>query len=111
MCFMKSLEDDNQLVRLLSKDLQLEEGHFHPVPVNMEEIREKLKDVIGHLLQHDFERLLNAMYRLDIEESRFREVISGVYGNDVSGKLAEIIIEREYRKVKTRNQYREDQYD
>ena len=56
----------------------------------------------------DFEKLLHIMYRLDIDESKFISVISGTYGNDVSGKLAEIVIERELKKMETRNRYKDD---
>lgn len=104
---MKDSLVKKEVVQLISKDFHLERDHFQPVPSDTEEIRNKLKDVIDHLLENDFERLLNAIYRLDIDESKFNQVISGVYGNDVSGKLAEIIIEREVRKVETRKRYRE----
>ena len=104
---MKDSLVKKEVVQLISKDFHLERDHFQPVPTDTEEIRNKLKDVIDHLLENDFERLLNAIYRLDIDESKFNQVISGVYGNDVSGKLAEIIIEREVRKVETRKRYRE----
>ncbi len=104
---MKDIHVKKQVVQLISQDFYLEKDHFQPVPTHTEEIRMKLKVVIEHLLEKDFERLLNAMYRLDIDESKFKQVLSGVYGNDVSGKLAEIIIERELRKVETRKQYQE----
>jgi hypothetical protein len=108
---MKNYPDAKQVVRLLSKDLRLEDDHFNSVPSSLEGIREKLKWIIEHLLQNDFERLLNAMYRLDIDESKFKSVISGTYGNDVAGKLAEIVIERELKKIETRKRYRGDNYD
>lgn len=103
---MKDTQVKKEVVQLISQDLYLERDHFQPVPTDTEEIRNKLKAVIDHLLEKDFERLLNAMYRLDIDESKFNQVLSGVYGSDVSGKLAEIIIERELRKVETRKRYR-----
>jgi len=102
---MKDSQVKKEVVQLISQDFYLESDHFQPVPTDPEEIRNKLKGVIDHLLENDFERLLNAMYRLDIDESKFKQVLSGVYGNDVSGKLAEIIIERELRKVETRKRY------
>jgi hypothetical protein len=102
---MKDSQVKKEVVQLISQDFYLESDHFQPVPTDPEEIRNKLKGVIDHLLENDFERLLNAMYRLDIDESKFKQVLSGVYGNDVSGKLAEIVIERELRKVETRKRY------
>lgn len=102
---MKDFREGKQVIQLISKDFNLEHEQLLPVPGNLEEIRGRLKAVIDQLLEKDFERLLNAMYRLDIDESKFKQVLSGVYGNDVSAKLAEIIIERELRKVETRKHY------
>lgn len=103
---MKNSKIKKQVVQLISQDFYLENDHIFPVSADSKEIKDKLKVVIDHLLDKDFERLLNAMYRLDIDESTFKEVLSGVYGNDVSGKLAEIIIDRELLKVETRNRYK-----
>jgi hypothetical protein len=102
---MKDSQDKKQVMELISQDFCIEKHHFLSEPANVEAIRNWLKSILDHLLENDFERLLNAMYRLDIDESKFQEVLSGVYGNDVSGKLAEIIIERELRKVETRKRY------
>lgn len=102
---MKDFQDEKKVIQLISQDFNLEREHFLPDPGNIEEIKRKLRTVIDQLLEKDFERLLNAMYRLDIDESKFKQVLSGMYGNDVSGKLAEIIIERELRKVETRKHY------
>jgi hypothetical protein len=108
---MNHNQDERQLVYLLTQDLRLEDGHFDPFTLNLDTIRERIKVVIDHCLQHDFERLLNAMYRLDIEESEFEKVISGAYGNDISGKLTDILLKREFQKVQTRKRYREGKND
>lgn len=102
---MNDFQEGQQVIQMIANDFNLEQEQLLPVPGNLEEIRRRLKAVIDQLLEKDFERLLNAMYRLDIDESKFKQVLSGVYGNDVSAKLAEIIIERELRKVETRKHY------
>ena len=105
---MNKNETGIEVVQLLSFDFQLDPDHFLPVHDGFEKLRNKVKHVIDHLLQTDFEKLLNIMYRLDIDESKFKAVISGTYGNDVSGKLAEFVIERELKKMETRKRYKDD---
>jgi hypothetical protein len=105
---MNISETEKQVVQLLSGDFSLDNDHFLSVQDGNQELKDKLKIVIDHLLQTDFEKLLSIMYRLDINESRFKNVISGMYGNDVSGTLAEIVIERELQKVETRKKYKDD---
>lgn len=105
---MKSTEIEKQVVQHLSKDFYLDNDQFLPLPADTGELKNKLKKIIEHLLQADFERLLNAMYRLDIDETRFKSLLSGVHGNDVSGKLAEIVIERELQKIETRMKFKND---
>ena len=69
-------------------------------------LHEKLTLVIEHLLQNNFEKLLNAMYRLDVSEKKFHEVLTGSDVSEVGSKLADLVIEREMQKVKTREMYR-----
>jgi hypothetical protein len=105
---MESSETRKQIVQLLSGDFSMDEYHFLILQDGNRELREKVKSVIDHLLQSDFEKLLHIMYRLDIDESLFKAVVSGTYGNDVSGKLADIVLERELKKMETRKRYKDD---
>ena len=68
--------------------------------------REKLTEVINILLHRDYHRLLNAMYRLDINEKLFREAMSGMHSPNVASRLADLVIDREIEKIKTRKKYR-----
>lgn len=105
---MESSDTRKQIIQLLSVDFAMAEEHFLILQDGNRELKEKVKNVIDHLLQSDFEKLLHIMYRLDIDELKFKAVISGTYGNDVSGKLAEIVIERELKKMETRKRYKDD---
>ena len=92
---------------LVVTDFRLEENPFSPVHEDMEAFRQKLRSLIAHLLDHDFERLLQAMYRLDINENKFRKSLSGKFSTDVALEIADLVIERELQKVITRRKYRE----
>ena len=96
---------DNQVLQLINQDFNVDESDLKIVQSDLHEIKLKLIELIDYCLQKDFERLLNAMYRLDINEAKFKDTINGKYGNDISAKLADLIIERELQKIETRNRY------
>ena len=105
---MTQKQELDQLRDLINKDLDTpEEGMLipsgHP---DLNYLHDKLQTVIDHLLQTNFEKLCNAMYRLDVSEKKFHEVLSGPDPAEIGSKLADLVIERELQKVKTRELYR-----
>lgn len=70
------------------------------------EIKEKLTIIISHLLERDFNRLLNVFYRIDLDEKKVGAVLSLATPDQIAGQLAELVIERELKKAETRLKYR-----
>ncbi len=98
--------ETKELTGIIVKDMQLEMEADLLKSDDMEMFRQKLIEVINLLLHKDYHRLVNAMYRLDIDEKSFRDVISGLHSPNVAARLAELIISRELEKVKTRRKYK-----
>lgn len=103
-----TLDHFEQVRELINKDLDTrEEGMMipggHP---ELNFIHEKLELVINHMLEHNFEKLCNAMYRLDVSERKFHEVLTGTAPEVIGSRLADLVIEREMQKVRTREMYR-----
>ena len=69
-----------------------------------EDFQQILTKIIRHLLDNDFERLLNALYRIDVSEEKVN--LAMATGDDVPGQIAILIIEREMQKVITREKYK-----
>ncbi len=67
---------------------------------------EKLVPIISHLLDHDFQRLLQIMYRIDIDEAKLKSALADI---KPAKEISRLIIERELQKVKTRLYYRSQQ--
>ena len=67
-------------------------------------ILEALTARVGQLLRHDFQRLVTAMYTLDIDETRFRQALEGEEST-AARRVAELILDRESAKMKSRQQY------
>lgn len=95
-------EEINQFDQLVIKDFNLEGETSIEGFSGDKHLREKLKRVIAYLLQHDFSRLLNAMYRLDVKESLFHEAMGLEDPEAIVERLADIVFEREWQKVQTR---------
>jgi hypothetical protein len=75
------------------------------VPESRAAILEALAQRVRHLLDHDFNRLLSAMYLLDVSEERFRNALAHGDRDTASATLAEIILEREIEKMESRERF------
>ncbi len=92
---------------LAKRDLGLE-GEFDFS--SMEDVDERLlaflEKQISRLLDRDFARLLNALYRIDIPEHKVKVLMANPTEN-LSRLIAEAVLEREKQKAITRAQYRQ----
>ena len=65
-------------------------------------LKQRIKSTIAHLLQHDFERLLQLMYLIDVKEEKFKNALST---DDPAAAISEITINRLLLKLYYRNKY------
>jgi hypothetical protein len=97
------------LSELINKDLQLDDedalisGEENP---DLNLFHQKLSMLVAYLMENDMHRLLNAMYRLDVSEAKFDEAMQRESKEEAALHVADLIIEREMQKVKTRLYYR-----
>ncbi len=91
-----------QAIELVNKDFALS------LPVrevnDLDDMERKLTALVQYLLDHDFERLLNGLYRIDVSEEKVKAVMAA--GDQVAQNIARLIVEREMAKVQTRAKYR-----
>jgi hypothetical protein len=102
------MEENEHLAYLLNKDLGEDTGglFFSAGLTERSVIREQLAHVIARLMQENFERLCQAMYRLDVSEKKFHETMTELPVEQVPYALADLVIEREMQKVRTRLMYK-----
>lgn len=98
------MDENEQLAGLINKDLgSPEEGMMIPVSgLDRNTIREKLAILIAHMMQENFEKLCQAMYRLDVSEARFDRIMNEKPIGEIPYAVADLVIEREMQKVRTR---------
>lgn len=94
-----------KLSEIIIRDFNLETNKSLIDIMHLDELKEKLEKIIAYLLDNDFERLLNAMYRLDINENKFKRAISDLSGKSASSEITDLIIAREIQKLQTRIKY------
>ncbi len=66
----------------------------------------KLAFVINDLLDHDMGKLLNILYKIDVNEQRVTKIISEESPENIGHEIALLVVKREKQKVLTREKYR-----
>lgn len=99
--------ENEELIVSLNNDLQIELAE----KISFEEIREKLAAYINHLINHDFQQLIMLLYRVDVNERKLRALLKENQNDHAGNIIAELIIERQLQKIKTRKEYSKKQDD
>ncbi len=69
------------------------------------EKRAALVQIINDWIINDFDQLLQWLYRIDISENKIRNLLKAQPGTDAAEMIADLIIERQLQKIKSREQY------
>ena len=100
------LNDINTGLALISKDFQVDLNDT-ALPKSSEMTEEKafsfLLKLVEHLLAHDFNRLLNSLYRIDVSEQKLKVALAE--SENPAQTISEMIWAREMEKVATRKRY------
>lgn len=66
------------------------------------QFRKKLVTEIEYLINHQFEKLLWLLYRIDVSEQKAKEQLT-MYPDKAAEVLSDLIIERQMQKAKNRS--------
>lgn len=72
----------------------------------LEELKEQLYKMVLYLLDYDLNRLINAVYRIDLNEELFKQAMNQPSKEEIANQVTELIIEREIQKVHLREKYK-----
>ncbi len=70
-------------------------------------LKEYLAQKVAELMDNDFERFLNSLYRIDINERKIKEVLIDKNILSIPEKIADLIIERQIERIKYQRMYKE----
>lgn len=93
--------DIRTAVSLINKDFGLEKDES--IVEDESALRQWLTRIINYLLEKDFERLLQAMYRIDVPEEKFKAVFA--QDGNIAEAITKLVLERELEKVAIRKRY------
>ncbi len=76
-----------------------------PNALSLEELRERLATQLNSLANTDFNKLINLLYRLDIDEMKLRKKLSENSGLDAGNIIAEMVLKRQVEKFESRKKF------
>ena len=99
--------DSNQCISIINKDLGLDQEESLPeiVVSNDHILEENLTKVVQYLINTDFNRLVNAMYRIDIPEIEFKLTLETSDPDHLANEIAKKVIARALQKLEIRKKY------
>ncbi|HEX4957879.1 MAG TPA: hypothetical protein VFV46_06845 [Lacibacter sp.] len=90
-----------ELIQSINNELAID----LPGNIALAQLKEQLAVHINHLINHDFEKLVFYLYRIDVNEQKMKAMLQSPHEN--SGELiAQLIIDRQLEKQKTKEQFR-----
>jgi hypothetical protein len=76
--------------------------------ITWDDLLDTLSKRLAFLIRHDFNRLVTAMYLLDVSENRFNHAMSHPREAAQAEALAQVVLEREAQKMETRRRFRRE---
>lgn len=105
---MKNKELIQPLIENLYADFSIDKNNL-PVKKDYAEelriIKKFLSKRITELMTKNQERFFNTLYRIDVDENKVTQALNN--SSNVSDDLAELIIERQLRRLKTQMLYKQ----
>jgi len=95
---------ENQIAaELISRNFDLEETTESDEI--LAKVRWQLIDKLNFLLDHDFEKLIWILYRIDVSEEKAKQALAEKSDHSPAEVLADLIIARQIEKARTRLNY------
>jgi len=69
---------------------------------------QQLQEQINWLINNNFLQLVQMLYRLDVDEHQLKSLLRHQQNADAATLIANLIIERQLKKVETKNQKNKD---
>lgn len=95
------------LLEELKKALTLNTPGIHTRQGNWKELREDLAAWVTEMINRDFNELIHVLYRVDINENKLKFLLREKVGEDTAYIIADLIIERQLQKLRSRMQFRQ----
>ena len=106
---MKENQQVEEISKFIAKDFIIS-GADSLIPIGdfekLDEFRFYLVDKLKYLLDNEYDKLINVLYKIDVNENKLSELFAGKNRDTIPESLADLIIERSLQKVRFRQMYR-----
>ncbi len=93
------MSDTLALTKIISKDFELPEG------VAETQLRELLIKAFGYLIDDDFSKLLQILYRADVDQDKLKFALENTENSTSASVIADAYIARQKAKIETWKKY------
>jgi hypothetical protein len=97
--FVLVMNDIEKREQLLNQNKQL-------TVVQKENLRDQLVNLINLLLLHDFNGLVQVLYRVDVSEQKLKKLLQKNQTTDAAVIITDLLIERQEEKIKMKNSFK-----
>ena len=73
----------------------------------LEQLREYITNKISELMDNNFDKLINTLYRIDVNEDKLQLAFMDKNKEKLPESIANLIIERQLQKIEMRKKYKE----
>lgn len=95
-------EPNPDIIPSLNKELSLQLSE----QLAMDELEQQLTLHINHLINTDFEKLIYYLYRIDVNETKMKQLLQQQGGENAAQLIARLIIDRQLEKIKFKSEYK-----
>ncbi|MGY0041406.1 hypothetical protein [Pedobacter sp. NJ-S-72] len=93
------MDDLKALSRIIGNDFELENE------LSAEQLREKMVHAFSWLLDNDISKMMNILYRTDVDEERLKSLLISKSQLPSAEVIADEYISRQMQKIETRKKY------
>ena len=96
---------NTDLIPILRQSMEID----LPENISFDLLKEQLSSHINFLIQSEFQKLVSILYRVDVSESKLKHLLKENQGYDATNIIADLIIERQLQKIKSRQEHRNNE--
>jgi len=93
------MSDTTSLTKIISKDFEVSEN------LTENQLREALVKTFEYLVEDNFQKLLQILYKTDVDQYKLKELLANSEGKSTAEIIADAYVERQKQKVETWKKY------
>ncbi|PWS29397.1 hypothetical protein DHW03_06155 [Pedobacter yonginense] len=93
------MNDHQSLIKIINKDFDIQ------ADLSEERLRQAIIDVFADLVDHDFSKLIQILYKADVDQYKLKALLETSEGRSSAEVIADAYIERQLAKIETWRKY------